>query len=114
MMKKKVTILIIVCFIVNLCYNLVFDFRIIKLRNSGGKKHKGGNIYYFPTIPWSIINPFKEKEILNSIRDLRGGKNVVISSIKKVGNQDHVLVYLEGSEITIVYVFQHNQIVGSY
>lgn len=140
---KKAVVILLSLLVLNLMYNLFFDFRLVKLRNNGGKKHKISSIYYFPNIPWSVINPLKRQFILKSIEGFLDSKkydeiieakcnhntyinyvcgwksysrsrNIILDAIKDVENETHVLVYLEGTENTCVYVFKDNQIIDFY
>ena len=68
-MAKKILITLGLTLFLVLIIRSIYCYRIIAISNLGDLKYKDGSIVYFPEPPFSVINPFKKTQILNSIRD---------------------------------------------
>jgi len=113
-------------------FRLLFCYTILPTSNSGDKKHKTNNVYYFPTF---FFNPFKKNHLRKIIYEFANNDdfktysqnerilqwdNIIkknefkLVSIKEINNTLHLLVESTEYEATLVFILKNDEVIKFY
>lgn len=131
-MKRYLIYSLLILSLLFLGYRLLFSYTIFPTSNTGDKKHKDNDVYYFPSV---LFNPFKKQELRDMINDFVINDEVIkrksenkktifwseiiggqydIVSIKNEAGTKHILIEDLRYKSTLVFVMKDKKIIKFY